>query len=93
MTDLPKVIRFADLKAAGVVGNRVTLRRWQENPNINFPLGRLIGPNTRIWTQSEIQDWIASRPADNTRALTPEHREHLKAGQKRRRAAEKKAVR
>jgi predicted DNA-binding transcriptional regulator AlpA len=60
MTQLPQVIRFADLKAAGIVRNRVTLARWQQLHG--FPLGRLLGPNTRTWSPEEIQAWLASRP-------------------------------
>ena len=52
---LPQVIRFRDLRDAGVVRNKVTLARWQNDPNIAFPRGRLLGPNTRVWSSEEIQ--------------------------------------
>jgi hypothetical protein len=54
---------FADLKKHGIVPNWPTLRAWQNNPKINFPKGRLFGPNTRRWSkQKEIDPWLATRP-------------------------------
>lgn len=55
-----KLLRFHDIKAAGIVNNRVTLAEWVEKHN--FPPGRYLGPNTRVWTEQEISDWLASRP-------------------------------
>jgi hypothetical protein len=55
------LLRFADLKAGGVVRNWPTLRRWIEREG--FPPGRRIAPNTRAWTPAEIEGWIASRPS------------------------------
>jgi hypothetical protein len=63
-TTLPKVIRFRDLRDAGIVTNRVTLARWQNDPKIRFPRGRLTGLNTRTWTPQEIQDWYDNRPTE-----------------------------
>ena len=54
------LLRFADLKARGIVNNWVTLRDWIEREG--FPAGTLLGPNTRVWPEQEIADWIASRP-------------------------------
>jgi hypothetical protein len=87
MTDLPKSLRFADLKAAGVVSNRVTLKRWQQQ--LGFPLGRLIGPNSREWTPDEVAAWRDNRPVENPKAYSAERRAKIQAGQQRRRAAEK----
>jgi hypothetical protein len=55
-----KVYRFRDLKEAGIVKNWVTLKRWIEKHG--FPPGRLLGPNTRVWTEAEIEAWFLSRP-------------------------------
>ena len=55
-----RMLRFADLKARGIVNNWVTLRGWIEREG--FPAGTLLGPNTRVWPEQEIADWIASRP-------------------------------
>jgi hypothetical protein len=56
-----KLLRFADLKAANLVGNWVTLRHWMREED--FPAGRLVGPNTRAWTEAEIEAWLATRPS------------------------------
>ena len=50
---------FNDLKQRGVVPNRTTLMRWQKT--IDFPLGFMIGPNRRVWTDEEIEQWLAER--------------------------------
>jgi predicted DNA-binding transcriptional regulator AlpA len=57
---MTKIIRFQDLKTRGIVSNWNTLLRWIEHEN--FPPGRRLGANTRVWTETEIEDWIASRP-------------------------------
>jgi hypothetical protein len=53
-------LRFADLKARGIVGNWATLKRRIERDG--FPPGRMLGPNTRAWPEDEIERWLASRP-------------------------------
>jgi len=53
-------LRFADLQAANIVKNRVTLKNWIEQ--LGFPPGQLTGPNTRTWGESEIQQWVDNRP-------------------------------
>lgn len=55
-----KIVRFNDLKARGLVGNWPTLLRWIDREG--FPPGRMLGANTRCWLESEIEDWLASRP-------------------------------
>jgi predicted DNA-binding transcriptional regulator AlpA len=57
------LVRFRDLKERKIVGNRVTLWKWIRNQG--FPPGRLLGPNTRAWTEAEISEWLASRPVSN----------------------------
>lgn len=57
-------LRFADLKARGIVPNRTTLLRWQRS--LNFPRGFMIGPNRRVWADDEIEAWIANRAAAST---------------------------
>ena len=49
-----KLLRFPELKCVGV-NNHPTLKRWQEREG--FPLGRLIGPNTRVWTEEDVAAW------------------------------------
>jgi predicted DNA-binding transcriptional regulator AlpA len=53
-------LRFRELRARGLVNNWVTLNRWVQEQG--FPPGRLLGPNTRVWTEAEIEAWVASRP-------------------------------
>jgi predicted DNA-binding transcriptional regulator AlpA len=60
----PRLLRFRDLKARGIVGNHPTLKRWVERQG--FPPGRMLGPNTRAWLESEVEAWLASRPIKNT---------------------------
>jgi predicted DNA-binding transcriptional regulator AlpA len=53
-----KLYRFIDLKRVGV-NNYPTLKRWQETQG--FPKGRLLGENTRVWTEEEIVAWWDSK--------------------------------
>ena len=55
------LLRFSDLKARRVVGNHPTLKRWIEQEG--FPPGRWLGPKTHVWTESEVEAWLNSRPA------------------------------
>ena len=55
-----KFLRFADLKAAGIITSWPMLRRRIEKDGV--PEGRLLGPNTRAWTESEIETWLNGRP-------------------------------
>jgi predicted DNA-binding transcriptional regulator AlpA len=55
-----KVLRFADLKERGIVKSWPMLRRRIDKHG--FPRGRMLGPNTRAWTEEEIEAWLASRP-------------------------------
>lgn len=59
-TQLPLLLRFSDLKARGIVTNWVTLRRWVEEQG--FPPGMQIGPHKRVWVESEVAEWLSSRP-------------------------------
>jgi predicted DNA-binding transcriptional regulator AlpA len=54
-----KLYRFKDLAELGV-RNYPTLKRWQETQG--FPKGRLLGENTRVWTEEELLGWWNSRP-------------------------------
>ena len=58
------LLRFRDLKVRGIVGNHVTLKRWIEREG--FPPGRMLGPNTRVWREDDIDAWLDLRPTDNT---------------------------
>ena len=54
-----KILRFNDLVARGTVKNRPTFTRWVKN--LGFPPGFMIGPNTRVWFEDEIESWEAER--------------------------------
>ena len=64
MTDNDPWLRFADLKREKIVTNHPTLERWIEHEG--FPRGVMLGPNTRAWRRSWIEQWLASRPTENT---------------------------
>ena len=53
-----KLLRFRDLHRVGI-RNHPTLSRWIKKQG--FPPGRLIGPNTRVWTVEEVEAWWESR--------------------------------
>jgi predicted DNA-binding transcriptional regulator AlpA len=53
-------LRYCDLVDRGIVKNRVTLRNWIRDRG--FPCGVLAGPNTRQWSEDEVDDWLATRP-------------------------------
>ena len=57
------LLRFSDLEQRKIVPNRTTRKRWEETEG--FPPGRLLGPATRVWTEEEIAEWLASRPQEN----------------------------
>jgi predicted DNA-binding transcriptional regulator AlpA len=57
---IERFLRFAELKERGIVTNWVTLGNWIAKQG--FPPGRKLGPNTTVWTEQEIQQWVDSRP-------------------------------
>ena len=68
---MTRYLRFADLKARGIVNNWATLRGRIRK--FKFPPGRLIGPNSRAWTEAEVDAWIASQPTA-LKAVPPRRR-------------------
>jgi predicted DNA-binding transcriptional regulator AlpA len=62
-------LKFKDLERRGIVDNWTTLRNWQKDPRIGFPLGRKLGPNTTAWSEDDdINPWLASRPTQKVGA-------------------------
>ena len=53
------LLRFDDLRERRIVRNRTTLYRWIKEQN--FPPGALIGANSRVWTEEEIEAWLAAK--------------------------------
>ena len=60
--------RFADLKAAGIVTNRMTLSRWIKKHG--FPAGVMLGPNTRAYPEEAVARWLAERERQTRQADT-----------------------
>jgi predicted DNA-binding transcriptional regulator AlpA len=54
------LLRFRDLKARGIANSWTMLKLRIERDG--FPSGRMIGPNSRAWSEEEIDDWYKSRP-------------------------------
>jgi predicted DNA-binding transcriptional regulator AlpA len=54
-------LRFRDLREKGIVKNRQTLKNWIKYRG--FPPGQMTGPNTRTWSEGEIETYVNSRPA------------------------------
>jgi predicted DNA-binding transcriptional regulator AlpA len=63
---LQRRLRYRDLEERGIIRNRITLKNWIKNRG--FPAGQLTGPNSRTWTEAEVEAWIASRPTAPKRA-------------------------
>jgi hypothetical protein len=59
---LPTFIKFADLKAAGIVNNHCALKILIDDHN--FPKGRWLGSATHVWTLNEVEQWLANRPVE-----------------------------
>ena len=60
--DVPRFLRLKDLQERGIAMTHQAVRHMQLHES--FPLGRLLGPGTRVWTVAEINQWLASRPVD-----------------------------
>ena len=60
--EVPQLLRFKDLQRLGVTASWAGLRNLQDHQN--FPLGKLLGPATRVWTTAELNAWLASRPTE-----------------------------
>jgi predicted DNA-binding transcriptional regulator AlpA len=55
-----RLLRLRDLRERGIINNWPMLKRRIERDN--FPVGRMAGPNTRVWIEEEVDKWIKSRP-------------------------------
>jgi hypothetical protein len=75
--DVPKFLRFCDLQDRGLVQSHAGLRHLQTHES--FPLGRLLGPSTRVWTVDEVNEWLASRPTEPSRQTRERARQSVEA--------------
>lgn len=62
-TKLPRLLRFADLKAAGIVKNWPQVKRLVERDG--FPAGFLLSANTRVWDEADVAAWVQKRRQDS----------------------------
>ncbi len=66
---LLQILRISDLvELFGV--SRVTLWRWEREGRL--PPKRTLGPNTVGWLESEILEWLESRPTSSPAGLDSE---------------------
>jgi hypothetical protein len=59
---LPTLVRFSDLKAAGITDNWPHLMRLIDQ--CGFPSGILLSRNIRAWDATLVRQWLASRPSE-----------------------------
>ena len=53
------LVRFPGLRERGIVQNRTTLGRWIRE--LGFPKPIHLGPNSRAWRLSEVEEWVRQR--------------------------------
>ena len=56
------LLRFKDLKERRIIDNHGTLEERIKRDG--FPVGRWLGPNTRVWSEDEVTHWLDSRPTE-----------------------------
>jgi hypothetical protein len=59
---MEKRLRYSDLRAAGIVRNRTTLKNRIKKQN--FPPGKRTGPNERTWGEGEVQRYVEGCPVE-----------------------------
>jgi predicted DNA-binding transcriptional regulator AlpA len=59
---LPTLVRFTDLKAAGITENWTHLTRLINEQD--FPCGILLSANIRAWDVASVRQWLATRPTE-----------------------------
>jgi predicted DNA-binding transcriptional regulator AlpA len=69
---LPRYVKFRDLKQLNIVNSWPQLGRMMRDEA--FPSGKKLGPQTRVWTEQEVADWLASRPEAKQPRLGSERR-------------------
>jgi predicted DNA-binding transcriptional regulator AlpA len=60
MSNTKALIRFKDLKARGICDSYAQLGHLIERHD--FPCGFYLGSNTRVWRESDVEDWLMNRP-------------------------------
>jgi hypothetical protein len=59
---LPQFVRFKDLKDANIVQSWPALKDLMDNEE--FPRGRKLSPQIRVWTVDEVNTWLETRSVD-----------------------------
>ena len=67
--DVPKFLRLKDLQERGIAMTHQAVRHMQLHEG--FPLGRLLGPGTKVWTVQEINEWLAIQTGRGLGAGSP----------------------
>ena len=60
--EVPSFLRLRDLEERGIASSFAGIRHMQIHHG--FPLGRLLGPSTRVWSADEVNAWLATRPVE-----------------------------
>jgi hypothetical protein len=84
-TSVPKFLRHTDLVERKITTSWPKTRHMQQH--YGFPLGRLLGPNTRVWTVDEVADWLNSRPTSTSAHVMARAEKSIEANRARRHAA------
>jgi predicted DNA-binding transcriptional regulator AlpA len=58
MTRDIQLLRFKDLKAAGIIPNRTTLHRWLNRAVDPFPKPIRLGENFVAWRLIDVEQWL-----------------------------------
>jgi len=87
---VPKFLRLKNLEELGIAKTHQAVRHMQIH--CGFPLGRLLGPGTRVWTEDEINEWLASRPVEVSEQAR-RHTGHRRGSRRKWGMAEAKQVR
>jgi predicted DNA-binding transcriptional regulator AlpA len=64
---MKSLLRFSDLKERKICGSWAQLARLIKI--YDFPAGRMLSANTRVWDEAEIDSWFALRPTRNDTPL------------------------
>jgi len=59
------LLRYRDLVAAGIISNRMTLKRWSDLSRTDpFPAPLKLGPNSIAWNARSVEEWLRRRGGD-----------------------------
>ena len=75
--NVPHFLRLKDLQERGIVMTHQAVRHMQIHEG--FPLGRLLGPSSRVWTTDEVNAWLESRPTEPSRQTRERARRSVEA--------------